>query len=326
MAYLPCLNPNCHSHGKPHPNCRCYSGGEEYAEGGSICDRRMAHEMGCKYYKDGGDINHSADFGAAMHATGGIMNAHKGKSPEKHARNISSGHDKIASHIEDLFKSGSSAPPEPDKAANDKLDSQVADGSLQLPPEGDLGNIDQNQAAMMGMTRGRVANYLQALKPNPAGSPHLAFDEPADDPNKQRIYQSALHVANDPSSVLSHIKAGTLEPEHTQHLGAMYPDTMSLYQRKATDRITQAQMDGEMPDSHVRAGLGQLVGAPLSGEMTPASIQAAQAVFAAPVPQQAQSPGGKGSGKQSASKKALTNSDKAYLTDDQARQERGQKV
>ena len=89
MSYLPCLNPSCKSHGRPHPNCMCYSGGEEYAEGGSICDRRIAHEMGCKYYKDGGDINHSADFGAAMHATGGIMNAHKGKSPEKHARNIS---------------------------------------------------------------------------------------------------------------------------------------------------------------------------------------------------------------------------------------------
>ena len=286
----------------------------------------MSHEMGCKFYKNGGAIDHSGDFGAAMHATGGILNAHKGKSPEKHSRNISSGHDKITSHVEDLFKTGYGKPPQHDKGDRDKLDAAVTDGSLENPPDADMGNISPEQGAMLGMARGRVHRYLTSMKPRPELEPRLAFDKPEDNPDKIRSYESALHVANDPSSVLHHIKSGTLEPEHVSHLGAMYPDTAALYQKKATDRITQAQVDGETPDSHVRAGLGQLLGAPLSGEMTPALIQAAQAVFALPVPQQAQAQGGGKKPSGGGSKKALTNSDRAYLTPDQARQERGQKT
>ena len=59
--YLPCLNPSCKSHGRPHPNCRCYSGGGEYerfAGGGkvSFCSSDRAHQEGCEYYSGGGKI------------------------------------------------------------------------------------------------------------------------------------------------------------------------------------------------------------------------------------------------------------------------------
>jgi hypothetical protein len=60
MAVGPCLNPNCSSHGKPHPNCQCYGG---YAEGGevkSICASKKAHNNGCQYYKDGGEVKASS--------------------------------------------------------------------------------------------------------------------------------------------------------------------------------------------------------------------------------------------------------------------------
>lgn len=51
---LPCLNPNCKSHGKPHPNCRCYG----FAEGGGVedihfCRTGKAHKPGCEYAKGG---------------------------------------------------------------------------------------------------------------------------------------------------------------------------------------------------------------------------------------------------------------------------------
>lgn len=52
---LPCLNPNCHSHGKPHPNCRCYG----MAEGGDVghfCSEARAHKPDCEYYMaEGGE-------------------------------------------------------------------------------------------------------------------------------------------------------------------------------------------------------------------------------------------------------------------------------
>ena len=57
-AGLPCLNPNCKSQGKPHPNCRCYSGGEAYARGGEVsklryCAHGMPHKHDCMYAKGG---------------------------------------------------------------------------------------------------------------------------------------------------------------------------------------------------------------------------------------------------------------------------------
>lgn len=54
-AGLPCKNPNCKSHGRPHPNCKCYG----LAEGGEVgfyCDSNQPHQQGCEYYSDGGDI------------------------------------------------------------------------------------------------------------------------------------------------------------------------------------------------------------------------------------------------------------------------------
>ncbi len=57
MSYLPCKNPNCHSEGQPHPNCRCYAPG--MAEGGEVghyCDSGNAHDEGCQYYVEGGEM------------------------------------------------------------------------------------------------------------------------------------------------------------------------------------------------------------------------------------------------------------------------------
>lgn len=56
---LPCLNPHCKSNGRPHPNCKCYSGGEQYADGGQVlkeyyCKGNIPHKQGCEYFVDGG--------------------------------------------------------------------------------------------------------------------------------------------------------------------------------------------------------------------------------------------------------------------------------
>ncbi len=54
---LPCMNPSCKSHGKPHPNCRCWGG---FANGGKVsgrfCDSDRAHKPGCEYFSGGGDV------------------------------------------------------------------------------------------------------------------------------------------------------------------------------------------------------------------------------------------------------------------------------
>ncbi len=54
-AGLPCKNSACKSHGKPHPNCRCYG---DMAEGGEagFCSSDRAHEKGCEYFAEGGGV------------------------------------------------------------------------------------------------------------------------------------------------------------------------------------------------------------------------------------------------------------------------------
>lgn len=52
---LPCLNPQCKSHGRPHPNCRCY-GFSDGGEVGSYCSESRAHKEDCEYFSSGGEV------------------------------------------------------------------------------------------------------------------------------------------------------------------------------------------------------------------------------------------------------------------------------
>jgi hypothetical protein len=92
-AGLPCLNPHCKSHGKPHPNCRCYSTKEMLADGGEVsklsywvpgmhhklryCALGMPHKEGCEYiskqdtksFADGGKVHKKPTLGQLIAET-----------------------------------------------------------------------------------------------------------------------------------------------------------------------------------------------------------------------------------------------------------------
>ena len=75
MAYWPCTNPSCKSHGKPHPNCKCAPpGGYAHAAGGSVrtyCDTKVAHLPDCEYYMaEGGEVPQDPSDLAAQVAHG----------------------------------------------------------------------------------------------------------------------------------------------------------------------------------------------------------------------------------------------------------------
>lgn len=48
---LPCLNTNCKSHGRPHPNCRCY-----FSDGGEVVVCSGPHNPDCEYYMESGGV------------------------------------------------------------------------------------------------------------------------------------------------------------------------------------------------------------------------------------------------------------------------------
>lgn len=94
MATWPCTNPNCSSHGRPHPNCRCPA---PMAHGGEInfCASHQKHLPGCEYYADGGNVEHPAHTLGHHVVTKGLLGllSDTGKSslqePEKHDKILS---------------------------------------------------------------------------------------------------------------------------------------------------------------------------------------------------------------------------------------------
>ncbi len=55
-AGLPCLNPHCKSHGKPHPNCKCYGGYAKGGEASPFCSEAREHQPDCQYFQNGGGV------------------------------------------------------------------------------------------------------------------------------------------------------------------------------------------------------------------------------------------------------------------------------
>lgn len=53
-AGLPCKNPSCKSHGKPHPNCQCYGDMSGGGEVDRFCSQDRIHNGNCEYFFDGG--------------------------------------------------------------------------------------------------------------------------------------------------------------------------------------------------------------------------------------------------------------------------------
>lgn len=175
------------------------------------------------------------------------------------------------------------------------------------------------QNVLLNTAKGRVSNYLKNLRPQ-ANQPKLAFDHEPDQRVQKKSYDKALDIAVQPLSVLDKIKKGTIEAEHVQHLKNLYPELDSAMQKKLTERITKDQMAGKKPPYHVRQGLSMLMGTPLSGEMTPQNIQAAQATFQMKSPQGQQSPT-----KNKKNTSNLTKADDSFMTGNQARTARQQK-
>jgi hypothetical protein len=129
-------------------------------------------------------------------------------------------------------------------------------------------------------------------------------------------------MAAHPMAILDKIQKGTIEPEHIRHLEAMYPELADHLQKKVTEKILKAQLKGEKPKHSVRQGLSMFLGAPLSSEMSPQNIMAAQATFRS----SAQGPGGSGPTKPPTPKAgALSKFAQGYLTADEAAAGRQQK-
>ncbi len=275
-----------------------------------------------------------------------------------HAEQVGSGYNAITKGAADIFEGGSAKiGAASSEKIHKKVDEWIKNGGVtqnlqdaiydqQTPepaqgfakggevkqPEKSLGSLHNKglavhypeQGMLMSAARGRISNYLSSLRP-PEHSSKLPFDPKPDMTKQERTYHRAIDVAISPLAVLDEIKKGTLEPEQLQHLSALHPEVTGLLKKKLTENIVKAQVDGVTPPYGVRQALSMFMGAPLSSELMPANIQAAQNVFAMKKPPEQQGQGGGGKQKKG-SPSALSKSDQAFLTSNQALQKRQSKI
>jgi len=348
-AGLPCKNSSCKSYGKSHPNCRCWG---SMAQGGSVqsyCDKSQPHRRDCKYFKDGGevhteDIPKHADTNEAVshflsHGIHHVLKM-KGESPDKdldkYNQAVTRGGKAFDGKVDSLF--GGDKVPNKDKskakdAIKEWVDKGGAAGDMQDELHKTFAGADEKgvqhdnhiataypaQNMMLQAAKGRVSNYLGGLKPRPENQPRLAFDDPPDDTKQKKTYEKAVDVAAHPLGVLDDVRDGMIDHEALHHFKSMYPELDTEMQKKLTKRITQAQLDGDKPSFGVRQSLSMLMGTPLSGELSPQNIMAAQATFQSKKPDPAQ---GGGQPKKTGS---LTKTSQSYLLTSQALAERQQK-
>ena len=167
-----------------------------------------------------------------------------------------------------------------DEAQQQGIPQGFADGGV-VPESGNpVARVFPEQNTLLSATQGRISNYLNSLRPI-QNQTKLPYDSDRQDPTKVREYHKALDMANQPLSVLNHIKSGTLLPKHMVALNSMYPELKEHLSKKITERMAKGQLSGEAkPNYQMRQALSLFLGSNLESTLTPQNMMAAQSVFA----------------------------------------------
>jgi hypothetical protein len=292
MAELPCRNPNCKSHGIPHPNCKCYGRDMAFAEGGQVCSG--AHEEGCEYYADGGEIEQNNQFVqnpmaaldhvGAQHGLHHLLTklGHNGRSENKfkhledYKDSLKRGKKRVEEHTSNIMT------PKKHKIEHDHEGIQSLKNHLneiQLNPEkafdvgGNLGSVFPDHAAALGAKTAQSLNYLESIKPMPNQSgpldPVMSVSKA-----KEAQYNRQLAIAQNPMIVMSHVKSGTVLPQDLKTLNNVYPELARSMIEKAGEAVIDAKNKKTAIPFKTRQGLSMLLGQPLDFTQTPQAMQA----------------------------------------------------
>ncbi len=184
-----------------------------------------------------------------------------------------------------LFESGKTIPsqfmptPEQKEALNKKAEYYGDNYANMAKIPGSVGNILPNHSTAIAQVTSNAVNYINANRPNPGKG--LPFDKDTQvTPQQKADFDKILGIAQQPLSVLAKVKNGTLLPSDVQHLSKMYPDLMQEMTKGVMSQVADQMQKGQTIPYEMRQSLSLLFGQPLDSNLTPASIQAAQAVFA----------------------------------------------
>lgn len=209
---------------------------------------------------------------------------------------------------------------EPSAADIDKLKTRLQ--AVQDKPDilmntsGDAGHYLPEHAASLAAATSRAVQYVATLKPDLA--PTGVLDKPKVASKQQDSdYNQALKLAENPMLLYKRIQTGQLTVKDLQHVNAMYPGLVANMQNKLQKEMMHQMSLGKPINMHTRTSLSLIMAHPLTGGLSPASIQSAQASMLS-AQQQRQGPQQAGpSMKHSGS--ALTKMPNSFMTPGQAR-------
>lgn len=114
----------------------------------------------------------------------------------------------------------------------------------------------------------KATDYLQNQKPNLIAKSPLDSDRK---PSQMEIakFNDVANVLENPVSILSHLKEGTLTHNHVTALHEVYPKVLESIQSSVLDNMTRHKADDKEPISlPVRLGLSKLFGSNMDGSLS----------------------------------------------------------
>lgn len=220
-----------------------------------------------------------------------------------HASSCSQGAQKIANGVENLFKAGGNKivnPPKMDKYRDDLKDfvdeggtDQAVREEAQKQPQGfakggevkteepdAISKVYPEQHILLSAAKARVSNYLNSVKPV-KNTNQMTYDNEHKDPRDEKEYNKTIDLANNPLSILNHVKDGSLVPKQIKDFSSMYPELHEHLSKKIGERIVKGKFDEEKkPPYHVRQAMSLFMGTNLDRNLSQPNIMAAQNVFA----------------------------------------------
>ena len=129
-------------------------------------------------------------------------------------------------------------------------------------------------------TRG-LAFLASKLPPNRSGDGSLQplAETSALTSEQKRKWALYANTVNDPRSALKDLKSGRFTPEQAEALRVVYPQLYAVVQKAATEQLAATKTKLPLAKS---AALGSILGVPGAAALTPARLQANQAVYQQP--------------------------------------------
>lgn len=220
-----------------------------------------------------------------------------------------------------IFKAGAEVfprnklPSESDRKKLDKkLQSLNVDNSPLLNTGGKTSHYLPDHGEAFGGVAARAVSYLNTLRPS-TDKPGV-LDLPREPSASEKAkYANALNIAEQPLSLLQHVKDGTVTPQDVVTLRTIYPSLYEKMSQKLVSDMTEHAAKDDIIPYKTRIGLSMFLAQPLDSTMTPQAIMANQPPPAQAPQQQAQpKPSRVPQGT-----KNLTKLASSYQTPDQAR-------